>query len=251
MRKPACIRNQHLFFFSWSAKGMAAFEIDSGERGCATCIADYGDRIEDGIDGFGKHLEHRTPPLVSGGIAPVEEKCEKPDHRTFQCICLSKCSKVMKECRETCIIPFSDLTLQIGEELLYGVSGKATDNISNVVNMKVWNKGPLWQEIRGHSIRGDIDRSSEFVRAGKRHFSWCGFSDGKDERATVCITSSTGVPVVVSYGAKARVFFCEVFECCVDSLFFRADQPDLHVALLQGKDLWPEHGRVGDADKLE
>ena len=55
---------------------------------------------------------------------------------------------------------------------------------------------------------------------------------------------------MVSYSAVARVFLGKAFECCIYSLFFRADKAYLHFAFLQGKDLWSEHGRIGDADEL-
>ena len=56
---------------------------------------------------------------------------------------------------------------------------------------------------------------------------------------------------MVGNGAEPRVFFCEAFERRVDGLFLRTDKTDLHLPFLQGKDLGPEHGRIGDADKLE
>ena len=76
-----------------------------------------------------------------------------------------------EECREPCVVPFSDFSLQISKEILYGVSGQVTDNISNVVHMGVWYTGQFLAEIKGYGISGDINRPSEFVCAGEGHFS--------------------------------------------------------------------------------
>ena len=74
---------------------------------------------------------------------------------------------------------------------------------------------------------------------------------GEDEGAAVGVAAAAGVPVEVGHRAEAGVFRRQARQGGVDGLLLRADQADLHLAVLQGEDLGPEHGGVGDADELE
>ena len=74
---------------------------------------------------------------------------------------------------------------------------------------------------------------------------------GEDKGAAVGGAAAPGVPIEVGHGAEPGVLRRQALQGGVDGLLFGADQADLHFAVLQGEDLGPEHGGVGDADELE
>ncbi len=75
--------------------------------------------------------------------------------------------------------------------------------------------------------------------------------DGEDEGAAVRVAAAPRVPVLVGDRAEPRVFRGKALEGRVDGLLLRADEADLEIAFLKGKDLGPQHGRIRDADQLE
>ena len=102
-------------------------------------------------------------------------------------------------------------------------------------------------------VLGRLNHLAELVGADKFFgaVSLACIFNGENERATVSSTSAAGVPVFVGDGTEAVVFSSQIFQSGINSLLFRADQTDLDFAFLQSKHLRPQHGSVGNADKLE
>ena len=91
---------------------------------------------------------------------------------------------------------------------------------------------------------------AELVVAGEDPVAVLAFQ-GEDEGAAVGGAAAPGVPIEVGHGAEPWVLRRQALQGGVDGLFLGADQADLHFAVLQGKDLGPEHGSVCDADEFE
>ena len=91
---------------------------------------------------------------------------------------------------------------------------------------------------------------AELVVAGEDPAAVLAFQ-GEDEGAAVGGAAAPGVPIEVGHGTEPGVLRRQALQGGVDGLLLGADQADLHLAVLQGKDLGPEHGGVGDADELE
>ena len=95
---------------------------------------------------------------------------------------------------------------------------------------------------RTMNARSELVRADQFARAAF-------LFQREDERAAIRVAAAAGVPVTVRHGPKPRVFRGERLQCRIDRLLLGRHQSDGHLALLQRKDLRPQHRGVGDAEQ--
>ena len=65
------------------------------------------------------------------------------------------------------------------------------------------------------------------------------------------MTATPRVPVFIRYRADSRVFSSQTGQGRVDGLLFGTDQTYLDFTIMEGKDLWTEHGCISDSNQLE
>ena len=68
--------------------------------------------------------------------------------------------------------------------------------------------------------------------------------------SSVCVAAASRIPGTVGHWADPLVLRCQAFQGGVDRLLLRGDQAYLHLAIVQGKYLRSQHGRVRDAQQL-
>ena len=106
-------------------------------------------------------------------------------------------------------------------------------------------------EITTHARHLDVDRLPEFVGAAEL-LSAILVGNRKDESPAISVAAAARIPVLVRDWAEPWILARQAAKRCVDRLLFRADEADLYLAAIgQGKDLRPQHGRVGDPHQLQ